>query len=242
MAFSLLGWELFGDKTLCHDRFFWESFFFAELTAHYRLWTVSKWKDAKTAGPLAVIAGKRWQQERGIMNIVAILILLVLLTAVVVIEFRIRKGKRTLVRTYSYRHIFRFGLITVFIGVFIALATYYFTGSFDAFITITVMTIVFALVGGLKIFLLEYNIKCRGGKKADWPQNVYAGVNVQFLEILSNISDYAAVFFSAFFSAISAPSAVNRFSSHLLFIFLPLLVATSRYRFWLPLLVAVLQA
>jgi hypothetical protein len=22
MAFSLLGWELFGDKTLCHDRFF----------------------------------------------------------------------------------------------------------------------------------------------------------------------------------------------------------------------------
>jgi len=114
-----------------------------------------------------VITGKGWKQKSGKMNIVAILILLVLLTAVVVIEFRIWKGKRTLVSTYSYRRIFRFGLITVFIGVCIALVTYYFTGSFDAFITITVMTIVFAFAGGLRIFLVQYHIKCRGGKKAD---------------------------------------------------------------------------
>ena len=99
-----------------------------------------------------MIAGKGWKQESGKMNIVAILILLVLLRAVVVIEFRIWKGKRTLVSTYSYRHIFRFGLITVFIGVCIALVTYYFTGSFDAFITITVMTIVFVFVGVQKTF------------------------------------------------------------------------------------------
>jgi hypothetical protein len=101
------------------------------------------------------------------MNIVAILLLLVLLPLIVINEYRIWKGKRILVSTYSYNHIFRFGLIVVFIGVCISLVAYYLTGSFDAFVTINVMTIAFVFVGGAKNYLFEYHIKRRGGKKAD---------------------------------------------------------------------------
>ncbi len=121
----------------------------------------------ETDGLLAVIAAKGWQHKRGIMYIVGILIILILFTVILVNEYLIRKGKVKLISTYSYLHIFRFGLIVVFIGVCISLVSYYFTGSFDAFITINVITIVFVFVGGAKNFLFEYQIKRRGGKKSD---------------------------------------------------------------------------
>ena len=108
------------------------------------------------------------------MNVIVISIEIVMLAAIlyfiallVVVAYRGWKGELQLVKIYSYRPIFMSSLILISVGVCIALVNYFLTSSFEAFITIILMTIAIVFVASVRVFHGQYCIKRRGGKKAD---------------------------------------------------------------------------
>ena len=98
-------------------------------------------------------------------DILIIVFLVISICFVVIVEVLIKKGKLNRLDTYSYKAVFKRGIIHLSVAIIISLLIYLFSKSFELTISIAVL-LALGIIGGLLYGLLwEYQAKRRGGRK-----------------------------------------------------------------------------
>ena len=94
-----------------------------------------------------------------------ITILLLAIGFLIAIEFLIRRGKLKRADTYSYKSVIGEGVRALLIAFIICFLIYIYSKSFEASLTLGIVSLVFILAGCLRALLTEHHIKARGGHK-----------------------------------------------------------------------------
>lgn len=99
--------------------------------------------------------------------ILLIAFLVLSISFAVFIEYKIRKGAIERSDTYSYRSILRGGIRGFVISVILSLIIYILSNSLEVSITLFVFFLVYVIGSCVYGFVLEYQVKRRGGKRID---------------------------------------------------------------------------
>ena len=85
----------------------------------------------------------------------------------VFIEWKIRKGAINRSDTYSYKSILRGGIWGILVSVILAFIIYMLSNSLEVSITLFVFFLLYVIGSCVYGFVLEYQVKRRGGKNLD---------------------------------------------------------------------------
>ena len=100
-------------------------------------------------------------------SIIVLTLLLISIAYAIIVNYKIRKGEIKRDDTYSYRAVIKMGIRSTFVAIAVSLIIYLITDSFEATISLGILFMVCIAGGCLFEFLLEYQVKRRGGKRLD---------------------------------------------------------------------------
>ena len=92
-------------------------------------------------------------------------IIVLAIVFVLSIEYLIRKGRLKRANTYSYRSVLSEGVRTMFIAFIICFLLYLYSESFEASLTLGIVSAFFILSGCIRALITENKIKRKGERK-----------------------------------------------------------------------------